>query len=296
MIELSTADTTAIGLERTVSYLRSARRMGDRTIATLVDLSGALLVRAGYAQNPRDVIEALDAAGQATDIETRNAAARYDAALALSELGLTAEAHRAWTAYLALDSTSAWASQARIYLDGAARIADPLLNTSLAIAGRRLDSLASSDPEQARAVGWDSLLTAWATATLARDAANQARDISQAEVLGRAIAASHGDESLAQAVHAIAPALPWAIGPAPPPRPDRFRIDAVLARELDDRLTSSYPGKHFLHHVLLQHGRLRCINYRRRYARPLPSFHTHLRSVADREFHTIRKWGRSHER
>jgi CHAT domain-containing protein/tetratricopeptide (TPR) repeat protein len=209
LLDIALADTTPEAIDRSVTYLRTATLLGDTTAATRVDLSAALLMRGGRHKSVRDVVEALDVSAQAVRIEPRNRAARFDIAVALSELGLADEARQAWSDYLGVDSTSLWTVQASLYLADARRVVHGAENDSLVDAHPSLESLALRDAQHARLVGWDTLLVTWARAALIDNRAEQSRALRVTERLGDAIVDAHGDGSLATAARAIAnPTLP----------------------------------------------------------------------------------------
>ncbi|MGH7646684.1 MAG: hypothetical protein ACREND_01090, partial [Gemmatimonadaceae bacterium] len=167
LLDLGVADTTAESTERAVNYLRAATLLGDTTAATRADLSAALLVRGGRYASAHDIVEALDAATAAIEAAPANRAARFNVAIALSELGLADEARMAWAAYLGVDSTSPWAARARFYLSDASRVVRDSSNQWSLGARASFDSLARVDAQRARVVGWDTLLVTWANAVLA---------------------------------------------------------------------------------------------------------------------------------
>ena len=100
-------------LDDAITRLNRAYRLSARQVPLLVDLSAAHLVRAEWKQTPRDLFEALEYALRALALEPENAAALYNTALAMQALALDEATDRAWDAYLAVDSTSPWAGDAR---------------------------------------------------------------------------------------------------------------------------------------------------------------------------------------
>lgn len=190
-------------LDRSIASLATAARLSDRPAPPLVDLAAAYLVRAGRTQEVRDLLEAIEAADRAVEADPRNPPARFDLALAMQELGLVHEAARAWSGYLALDSTSGWAAEARRH----ARV--------LAVSGRGsrsrvpvprtaavLRALADSAPHQARRMGWDDCLGTWGAAVLRGDSATARRALEDARVLGERLERDGRDATLADAVRA----------------------------------------------------------------------------------------------
>ncbi|CAA9360780.1 MAG: hypothetical protein AVDCRST_MAG89-3730, partial [uncultured Gemmatimonadetes bacterium] len=93
-------DGTEQAASAAIARLSRALRLSRQRVPLLVDLSGAHLVRAQRTQNPRDLLEGLNYALEAAAAEPRNAAARFNAALALQTLGVDEQAEIAWTEYL----------------------------------------------------------------------------------------------------------------------------------------------------------------------------------------------------
>jgi len=202
LLEMSQPDTTTASLSRPVAYLDAAVRLGDTSSATLTDLAGALLARAGHSHDAADVVQALNAGARAVAADSHAKAARFDVALALSNLGLIEQANIAWSNYLNLDSTSLWSQTARRYLAAvrsALRAAPNVRHEGVGWA----DTLARVDAQRARTFGWDSLLAAWAITSLRHDSMAAGRNIRQAEELGRSLIADGDDASLAQATTEI---------------------------------------------------------------------------------------------
>ncbi len=185
-----------------IARLSRALRLSRRRISVLVDLSGAHLVRAERTQNPRDLLEGLDYALEAVAAEPRNAAARFNTALALQAMGLDEQAEIAWTEYLRIDSASAWAREARerrgsLRPHPAAEVPGPAASEA------EVRAFAEAHPQEARLHGWDAVLGDWGSAHQAGDAAGAARMLRVAGWLGGTLEARGGDASLADAVRAI---------------------------------------------------------------------------------------------
>jgi CHAT domain-containing protein len=80
------------------------------------DLSAAYLARARQLDRPDDLPRALGAAERAVKGDERLLEARFNRALALEALFLEDQARQAWEDYLARDSSSGWANDARAHL------------------------------------------------------------------------------------------------------------------------------------------------------------------------------------
>jgi CHAT domain-containing protein len=170
----------------------------------LVDLSGLHLARADRTQNARDVIQGLDYAVQALERNPRNASALYNAALALDWFAIDEEALRAWNAYLAVDSTSPWADDARARRDALQKARPVLRRPTVRSSAAEVDAFADSDPQGAREMGWDFVLGAWGSAVLEGNTARADSLLALTERLGAALERrQNGDASLADAVRAI---------------------------------------------------------------------------------------------
>ena len=79
----------------------------------LTDLAAAYLARGG----PDDAAKARDAAEQAVERDPKRSEAWFNLALAAEALDLPVRATEAWTRFLEIDGTSAWAGEARQHLD-----------------------------------------------------------------------------------------------------------------------------------------------------------------------------------
>jgi CHAT domain-containing protein len=196
-------------LDDAIARLERAERLSSRRVQLLVDLSAAHLLRAERMQYPRDLHAAREHALQALKLEPRNEAALYNVALALQAAALDEAADRAWDAYLAVDSTSLWADEARLrkraLMVEAAEIPYPGPGASEPVALE----FARQYPQEAREYGWNQVLGTWGAAAASGDSACAASYLKLAELLGGALERrSGGDGSLADAVRAIRQAEP----------------------------------------------------------------------------------------
>lgn len=210
LIDLVWSDTAGLPLDRSISSLRTAARVSERPGAALADLAAAHLVRAGQRQSVRDLVEALEAAERALEAEPGNAAALFNRALALEWLGVDAQAARAWRAFLASDSTSEWAAEARRHLRADPAPPSPARPPGPNAAPAALEAWAASAPPDARMHGWNVVLGEWGSATLLGDERRAGEWLRQAEILGGALERRGGDATLADAVRAIRGATPAA--------------------------------------------------------------------------------------
>jgi tetratricopeptide (TPR) repeat protein len=197
-------DRQPASLDSMILRLSEALRLKGGSVPLLVDLSAVHLFRAQQTQNQRDLFESLNYARDALDIEPRNLAALFNAALASEALYLPASADAAWGAYLAVDSTSPWADEARqrrrALLEQPSIPAGPSVSSSV----KEVEAYAARYPQEAREQGWHAVLGAWGTAVLGGSAPRADSLLTLASRLGTALASRPGgDASLADAVEAI---------------------------------------------------------------------------------------------
>jgi CHAT domain-containing protein len=192
------------------------------------DLSAALLVRADDSDEVTFAMDALAAADQALAINPRFEPALFNRALALTRIGLLSEARRAWSRYVAVDSSSAWADEAleRMHAISLTNKADEWNRQFTSIKQMRPDQRSAAVaeltvrcPEQARLWGESLGIADWADAVaagdrslaadridLVRTVAKRLRETSGETLLGDVVdvadrSLAHGDEAaLAKAV------------------------------------------------------------------------------------------------
>lgn len=208
LIDLLWADSAGNPLERSISYLQTASRLTEHPAPVLADLAAAYLVRAERRQTPRDLLEAIEAAERALELEPRNEAARFNLALALNRLALDGQAAEAWSQYLMLDSTSGWATEARHRSKVLAEVHEPPPAPSSGASASEIAAYVARAPQEARLLGWDRLLGEWGEAVLEGDSARAADRLHLAAALGETLERQGGDATLADAVRAIRAAAP----------------------------------------------------------------------------------------
>lgn len=99
-----------------IRALEEASALSPKSAPIWSDLSAAYLARNTRDGRAEDLPQALDAAAKAVGLDTRLAEARFNEALALERLSQRSQAEGAWEAYLAIDSSSGWATEARQHL------------------------------------------------------------------------------------------------------------------------------------------------------------------------------------
>jgi CHAT domain-containing protein len=143
---------------------------------------------------------ALADADHALRLDPKFAEALFNRALILEHLGIRDQARKAWQAYLAVDSGSAWSVEARLHLrelEKTSRRFDPkMLETA------PVDQLVREFPQEARTWAEVSMLAAWADAESANDASAPAK-LARVHAIADALAAFNGERLLSDAVGAI---------------------------------------------------------------------------------------------
>lgn len=200
------------GLDRAVEALARAVADDPHDAGTWSDLSAAYLVRAQQADDPRDLVRAYAAADRAVRENGALPEARFNRALSLERLFLKTEARIAWKAYLALDSTSLWAKEARERLagltgtpaqDGWREARERLERMPLGEAVKKVADAVGRWPEAAREYGEDELIGSWADAAAQGRTELAARQLGIARALGEALARLNDDRLLHDAVDKI---------------------------------------------------------------------------------------------
>ncbi|MFL5381468.1 MAG: CHAT domain-containing protein [Longimicrobiaceae bacterium] len=196
-------ERTEASLDTVIAKLLKAYRLSADPVPLLVDLSGAHLVRAQQTRSSRDLVQGLSYAIEALSHEPRNRAALFNAALALESLAIDGQAVKAWDAYLATDSRSSWAKEARERKRALLRPRLAPREPGPGTSAEAVNAFAARHPQEARLLGWDRALGAWGDAVLKGDTARAALHLDLAEKLGHALERRRGDASLADAVRAI---------------------------------------------------------------------------------------------
>lgn len=203
LLALTEPDRTEPVLDTAISRLSRALRLASDSVPFLVDLSGAHLARAQVTQDPHDLLEGLNYALEALGSAPSDSAALFNTALALEWLGLDEQAIHAWTEYLRVDSTTDWAREARLR-QRALQPRQTMHSPGPASSVKAVRGFATSHPQEAMLLGWDTVLGRWGEAWEAGKTAEAAALLQLADRLGATLAARDGgDASLADAVAAI---------------------------------------------------------------------------------------------
>jgi hypothetical protein len=153
-------------LDRAIDHLRRAAERGNT--AALVDLAVAHHQRAMARGTALDRVEALSAAERAVISRPADAAAAFNRAWLLDEMGLLGLAVGGWDHYLSLDDDPAWRAEADAHrmrsLDRAGRVgAEREARRRILLEGFAAEAAAGAgkDPQLAREVAYGPLLERW---------------------------------------------------------------------------------------------------------------------------------------
>jgi len=186
-----------------ISSLQRLAELDRNSAAVLVDLSAAHLRRAERRGTARDLLEAVGAAEHALDGAPRNAAARFNLALALDRFGLVDAAIQAWRAFLEVEPGSAWSEEARHRMAVLEGVTAPVRPLARSASAANVEAYARKAPQDARLLAWNQLLGEWGDAVDQGDSMTAEQRLSQAEAIGRALVQRRGDATTRAAVRAI---------------------------------------------------------------------------------------------
>jgi hypothetical protein len=194
-----------------VTHLRAAADRAPGYARTWSDLAAAEYAVAVRLGRPSLYPDALGHADHALRIDGRLPEALFNRALTLERLGLAGQARAAWTRYLEVDGSSAWANEARDHLahlpatngENLFNIDQPRLEAA-AIAGdaRLVAALVDRYRERARAFGEVEYLGRWGEAVNAHRDVEAVRWLAVARGIGNALVAISGESLLHDAVAA----------------------------------------------------------------------------------------------
>ena len=110
---LGRAQLAAGRVDDGLAALEESLALGDATPALLSDLAAGYIVRARVPERAADLAHALNALDHSLSLDGARLETLFNRAIALERLGLRQEAIAAWDQYLAKDSDSGWADEAR---------------------------------------------------------------------------------------------------------------------------------------------------------------------------------------
>ena len=179
-----------------------------RTSAMWNDLASAHYSMATRGRSPEQLKNALAAVDHALRRDPNMPEALFNRALIIDALGLPEEAAEAWRAFLARDSASDWAAEARRHLEGRPRVRSDFRKRLEAIYDspaleRDAAELVRDYPQESRAWAEGEILSRWGEAHLAGRSDQAARHLALAAAIGTALRAASGDSMVADAVAAI---------------------------------------------------------------------------------------------
>ncbi|HYC92743.1 MAG TPA: CHAT domain-containing protein [Thermoanaerobaculia bacterium] len=172
------------------------------------DLAAARYTAGVQSNQPIRFAEALAAADAALRIDPRLAEALFNRALILERLGLRDRAREAWQQYLAADTASDWANEARKHLQQLQPVSDFREELERHYAHLVRDeaaarALAQRYPQEARLWGETQILGRWAEAYQQAKSEEAANHLRLARTFGDELARSRGDRMLHDAVAII---------------------------------------------------------------------------------------------
>lgn len=201
--------------EKAAAQLRAIVERAPGNAQAWSDLAAAEYTVAVRGEAPSHYASALAAADRALRIDPKLPEALFNRALIVTQLGVQEEARAAWRRYLAVDSSSPWATEARTHLqqlsprNGAGFSRDQQLLEKAAAAGDQAPvlTLVAAYPQQSRTYAEAEYLGRWGEAAQKDDAEAQ-RLLTIARGIGHALARSTGETLLRDAVAAIDAAPP----------------------------------------------------------------------------------------
>jgi predicted negative regulator of RcsB-dependent stress response len=231
-----------------IDTLESAVLAQPQSAVFLSDLAAAYLTRYQWTANPQDLPRALDTIERARNAGPVPIETLFTRALALELMHLDDMAIAAWREYLAQDSTSDWASEAKRRLDRLTA-ANPVSRFE-ALQQRFLAAnddgaaevqLLEEFPEEVPDLILGKLVPAWAAAVKAGDSQAAVALAARAERITAAMAQRSGDPGLHQISQQLATSLPQvdllaALGQG------IQHLEADQYAAADPLLTSAYSG------------------------------------------------------
>jgi len=177
------------------------------------DQSAILIARAAHSGRAEDLLDSLDAADRALAMAPLLLEARFNRALACERLFLDSEAAAEWRRYLTTEPVSPWSEEARQHLEAIERRRE-----SAAAQSGAVDRLAASlpraglvdvaaavknDPQAARELVEERLLSDWAEAELKADRDHAKQVLAAAATVAAILLETSGDPFTSEIVAVI---------------------------------------------------------------------------------------------
>ncbi|HEY2854566.1 MAG TPA: CHAT domain-containing protein [Gemmatimonadaceae bacterium] len=199
LVDLFQGAPTRNAIDRSVRYLQTAAHLAPHSAGILVDLSAAYLVRADRDHDSKDLLNAVEAAGAALELDSTSAPARFNLALAEDRFGLVELTRRDWQAAAALEDSTGRGWRGLAWTWSGHQSTDTLATR----APGELDEFASRHPIEGDSLLWQVFLRDWAEATTAENARAAQQALATADTLSETLAHNGVDGVAADAVWEI---------------------------------------------------------------------------------------------
>jgi CHAT domain-containing protein len=201
--DLAWHDPEGKSIDRSIHTFDALASIDANPYAPMVDRSAAHLLLADQRREPVELLLALDEASRVLSLDSNNAPAAYNRALALDMLGATTQALAAWRRYVAVDANSPWADEARARVASLGAISVDATSPPFDATDSLLRAFAGRAPAEARVVGWEGLLGIWGRGVISGFADSSRVALHAAGVVARALGDAGGDRTLDDAVREI---------------------------------------------------------------------------------------------
>lgn len=257
------------GVDQAEAWLRQALEITADRPGVLTDLGALELARAQESGGAEVLLRSIELSQHALDEGASGSAARFNLALALSELGITGEARKEWLLFLEREPEGPWAEEGHRRLaalppaDGATRGQDIARRLEAAVFGGEPTLLAEARVDRQRTREWveGELLSRWARAIIDGEARTATRALNGTRALAEELERLTGDRLLVEAVQAMEQATPAQIldlahahddYAAGLPLLQARRLDAAAARFDRAERVFAAAGSPFVHWATFQ--------------------------------------------
>lgn len=236
-VELRWMQQVPAGLDRARALLERAVVAERANAVTFNDLAVTYVAVAERDQMLEPMLRALDAVERALAVDSNFVPARFNRALIAERLYMRGVARRAWTQFLAVETSNGWRGEAQAHLRQlSAEDSSATALTQMERDARRgvyptlaaVTSGACAFPELARSLGF-TLLGEWGRLALDAETTTAPQLLALATRLSEQLATCASDRSLALAVQAIARGATRGRTLAPLARAHREFSDGILA-------------------------------------------------------------------